>query len=454
MGGRYCFVDVGLGTALVCVILSHGFALGCASSSERGGIYALRGDTESNIRRLGIANVRADRATLVLDFFLPVAVRVEARPQSTGPWAEPWVDYSPAGDAGRHFEIELSPLSPRTVYEYRFRMVNGMLVEADPRGTGLSFRTPSTSAPSEDSPAVSACALVISDTQGSSFTEVLGELEALRTDVDFVLSLGDQVAIEAATTPEAQELAYLDYLLGPLSTLTSHVPLMATVGNHDVGNWYPEVGRAQALSIYAQHLVLPENGPSTAPPESVYSFDWEALHVAVLDSTGPGATPGLTFVDENQLAWLSDDLAAAQGRWRIVALHHMVQGWETADTPAPVEWFHVENYERVHEAFVAAGVDLVLGGHRHSYNVFVRDGVRYVTFPTASRDQVLFGRYGAANWHNRGGEEGTLDRAVSGVFGYATLCGDETALTLDLTAYDARFSGRAPVPTAPVVFTR
>jgi len=454
VGERGSYVEVGVGIVFACLIVGQGFALGCASSTERGGIYAFRGDTESNIRRVGIANVRADRATLALDFFLEGMVRVEARPEATGPRPEPWVEYSPAGGDRRHFEIDLSPLSPRTLYEYRFRIANGMLVDADPRGRPLSFYTPATEAPTEDSPAVSACALVVCDTQGGYFGEVLGELDALSTDVDFVLSLGDQVVIESAATDEAQESVYLDYLLGPLSALTSHVPLMTTVGNHDVGNGSPEMSRVQALGIYGKHLVLPENGPSTAAPESVYSFDWEALHVAVLDSTAPGPTPGFGFVDESQLAWLADDMARAEGRWRVAAMHHMVQGWDTVDTPAPAEWFHVENYERVHEAFVAAGVDIVLGGHRHSYNVFVRDGVHYVTFPTASRGQVLFGRYGAANWHNRGGDEGTLDRAVSEVFGYATLCGDETALTLDLSAYDARRGGLSPVAVEPMVFTR
>jgi len=418
------------------------------------GCYEVVGPSDIGhvMRRVGIADVHADRATLVFDLFSSATAVVETRPRATGATPEPWIDHVGGGGASTHHEIELSPLSPRTTYEYRIQLGGGLMFEVDELDEVLDFRTPSV--PDSTETPVAACALVISDTQGSGFDEVLGELEALRTDVDFVLSLGDQVGIEGASTPEAEEAMYLDYLLGPLSALTAHAPLLTVVGNHDAANASLMMTRDVALDLYTRHLVLPHDGPPEALPETVYSFDWEAFHIAVLDSTGPSAMRERGTLNEGQLAWMAGDMAAVEDRWRVVALHHMVHGWDTVDVPPLADWFHVDNFDRAHEAFLAAGVDLVLNGHRHSYNVFVLDGIHYVTFPTLARDEVLFDREGAANWQNRGGEAGTLDRAVSDVFGFATICGDATALTMQITLYDALRFELSSVAADAVVFTR
>jgi predicted phosphodiesterase len=369
------------------------------------------------IRRIGLANVHETGGTLVVDLEEPASLDVETR----GPGGE-W-ESRPESRSGAHHEVDLGPLEPDARTAYRIEGAEGTVT------------TPGASR--------EACALVVADPQGGEIASVLPDLTLTAEAADLVLSLGDHVGL-AGDPVGNSEAAYLDYLLGPLSEVTARIPLYAAFGNHDAANTQDPEIREAAVDAYAEYMVLPE-GEVGARPELVYSFDWGPLHVAVLDSVDHDLGRANGIVTAETLDWLARDMAGTDRPWKVVALHHMIHGWEADPTEAQADWFHVANADEAHAAFVRAGVSLVLSGHRHAYDVYAKDGILYLTFPPLSPEMLLGDRYGPPNWTNVGGSAGTIPHAFGEVFGWGMLCATADAIDVDVTAFEVG-EGGLPVP--------
>lgn len=76
-------------------------------------------------------------------------------------------------------------------------------------------------------------------------------------------------------------------------------------------------------------------------------------------------------IGDRQTAWLERRLEASTARWKIAAFHHPPYscGYHAGNATVAERW--VPLFERY-------GVDLVLSGHEHSYQRFVRRGIAYV----------------------------------------------------------------------------
>jgi len=98
----------------------------------------------------------------------------------------------------------------------------------------------------------------------------------------------------------------------------------------------------------------------------------------------------------------------------------------------------------VHAALRAAGVNLVLSGHRHAAICYVLDGIRYVVAPTLSREKILPLRPGRPDWTPVGGEPGTFPRGYGDVFGYGVLHATPDRLDIEPVTYAADKSGLVP----------
>lgn len=133
-----------------------------------------------------------------------------------------------------------------------------------------------------------------------------------------------------------------------------------TIGNHDT---------AQATTVsptlpYFQMFSLPtggECGGLASGTEKYYSFDYGPIHFICLDSQTSTKTPGSPM-----LLWLTNDLHSTTQPWLIAFWHHPTytkRGGHDSDTET--ECMQMRQY--VNPMLEAAGVDLVLMGHSHSY---------------------------------------------------------------------------------------
>ncbi len=195
-----------------------------------------------------------------------------------------------------------------------------------------SFRT----APASDRPFTFA---VIGDSGTASREQyaVADRLAAL--DPQFVLHTGDVVY------PNGAAGDYDRKFFQPYQELLRRTPMFLTLGNHDYvsGNGQP----------YLDAFYLPHNNPANT--ERYYSFEWGNAHFTALDfNTGP---------DQEQIAWLKNDLASTDKPWKFVFYHqaiyssgpHGYESWVSTkrDLLAPI-------FEQNH-------VDVVFNGHDHDY---------------------------------------------------------------------------------------
>jgi hypothetical protein len=244
-------------------------------------------------------------------------------------------------------EVVLPSLSPSTRYYYSVGTTTDIL-ETDVTQSFLTPPTTGTSTPAR--------IWVLGDS-GTASNEAVAVRNAYytftgTTPTNLMLMLGDN-AYEEGTDADYQTAVFDMYEI-----LRSSV-LWPTIGNHDT---------AQATTVpptlpYFKIFSLPTNGEAGGVPsgtEKYYSFDYGNVHFICLDSmtsnrssTGP------------MLTWLRNDLEATTQQWTIAFWHHPPYSKGSHDSDFDIELKEMrQNALPILEDY---GVDLVLGGHSHSY---------------------------------------------------------------------------------------
>jgi hypothetical protein len=230
-----------------------------------------------------------------------------------------------AADARRIRTFDLPDLKADTVYRYRVTVTDGAERVATPVFT---FRT----APPPGAPVVFAA---ISDTEARPHVNAHVGTLVWRETPQFVINAGDLT--DGGKLPHRAEWTH-EYLAA-LAPLMARVPVLPVMGNgEDDIVWYDRY-----------HA-------NDGPEPSYYAWRWGDVEVFTLDSNldvRDRTDPGFRT---RQTAWLRGALASSTARWKVVTFHH-----------PPLS----EQYAKVTADFMplleAAGVDLVLVGHHHSY---------------------------------------------------------------------------------------
>ncbi len=173
----------------------------------------------------------------------------------------------------------------------------------------------------------------------------------------FVIGIGDTIQGLDDATAEA-EWRQVDALLQPFR---AHALYLAP-GNHDV--WSDESAR-----LFQKYTKRPLH----------YSFDYEQLHVTVLDNSRSDQLP------PQELAFLETDLKAHAAQPVKMIFSHR-PSWlldaATQNTNAPF-----------HQLAKRYGVQYVIAGHIHQMMRFEVDGVTYVSMASSGGHLRLSGAY-------------------------------------------------------------
>jgi hypothetical protein len=174
---------------------------------------------------------------------------------------------------------------------------------------------------------------------------------------DLWLMLGDNAY------PSGTDADYQAGLFEIFPALLRSAALWPALGNHET---YSTVS-GTAIHPYFNLFTLPVGGEAGGVPsgtEAYYSFTYGNIHFVCLDSCESDRTPGGPM-----LSWLKADLAAAHSRWLIAYFHHppYSKGAHDSDNPANEGFKQIEMRQNALPLLEAAGVDLVLAGHSHSY---------------------------------------------------------------------------------------
>ena len=282
-------------------------------------------------------------SSVIVAFDLDQAAEAEVRLAAAG-----GDELSELSSSDSHHEVGFSDLQPHTRYEYAIYVGDQALVE------GYELRTAA-------EPGTAFSFLVYGDSR-SGHDEHAAVTEAMDLeDADFALHTGDLVS-------DGEEAEQWDTFFAIEQPLMERIPLFPTVGNHDEYD-----GDAQ---LFREAFALPEG-------ELYYSFDWGSAHFIVLDSHASTVLlceldDSLVYdcFDEEQLAWLEQDLATACTRQQtdliFVAVHAGPYSSKSSRTGSG-------QMRALLPMFEAYGVTAILSGHDHYYERGESDnGIPYV----------------------------------------------------------------------------
>jgi tartrate-resistant acid phosphatase type 5 len=171
---------------------------------------------------------------------------------------------------------------------------------------------------------------------------------------DFIITTGDN-----------------NYPLGQASTIDNRIgqffhdyifPYKGEYGKGaDINRFFPTLGNHDWMSESAQpyfdYFTLPGN-------ERYYDFTWGPIHLFAIDSDS--SEPDGVGSSSKQANWLREKLAASSETWKIVYMH---QPPYSSGLHGSVEW--------ARWPYRIWGASAVLGGHDHTYERLLIDGLPY-----------------------------------------------------------------------------
>lgn len=273
-----------------------------------------------------------------------------------------------------YHHLTLTGLSPDTEYSYR-------VLTGDAVTEKYSFRT-------ANPEAFEFTFVSMADNRGKSAEEDVRSLTpafrrivglAGEEEASFILHAGD--LFYGSDDLEVYRLLY-DSFKSTTDALASGTPILVSPGNHEM--W--EIEGGDPLDLFNQELAQP---PTVLEkyPGTCYSWDWGRSHFACLDTSfyDPGLNDPSTFnvryyPDEEELAWLDDDLRTARqkGAHHLFVFSHspaFLPSWYTPDAHThymgddPVQrdrfWALLEKY----------GVLAYITAHLHTSDVQEVNGV-------------------------------------------------------------------------------
>ena len=203
---------------------------------------------------------------------------------------------------------------------------------------------------------------------------MITEIGENKKDIDLWLMLGDN-AYGKGTDMEYQERVFDMY-----PSFLRNFPLWPTLGNHDGAS----ADSSSQTGPYYDIFVLPkaaEAGGLPSGTEAYYSFDYANIHFICLDSHESPRK-----VSDPMLQWTMQDAAATNQDWIIAFWHHppYSHGSHNSDLESKL----IDMRENALPILEAAGVDIILCGHSHSFERSFFVSGAYNT-PTTSSGHIL-----------------------------------------------------------------
>ncbi len=291
-----------------------------------------------------VGRVSASSATIAWRTGAPEVGRVELGLDAT------YGDTASEVSATTEHRVVLEGLGADTTHHYRIAVAGGgdpealadHTVHTAPRDSGEHFRFAVVGDSGSGSPEESAIVELIDAAQP-----------------ELVLHTGD-IAYGAGTNAQVEAR-----FLAPYEPLLDHVPVYASLGNHDAAT----DGGAPLLAA----TVLPTNDVDGS--SHFYSYDWGGVHFVALDSN-QSLAPGSA-----QLAWLDADLAASSADWRVLFFHHPPYSSSKHGSNEALRAALTPVLDRHH-------VDLVFNGHDHDYERTLPMASGAVADPSLGPDYV------------------------------------------------------------------
>ncbi len=239
-------------------------------------------------------------------------------------------------------ELELTGLSADTAYRYAVGTTTTVLAGDDADHVFTTHPAPGTVQPLRiwalgDSGTANAAARSVRD----AYVGFNGAPTA-----DVLLMLGDNAY------PDGTDSQYQGAVFDTYRDVLRRTVVWPTRGNHE-----------NDPATYFGSFSMPTGGAAGGVPsftEAYYSFDYANVHFVCLDSDQSDRTQGGPM-----WLWCEDDLSTTQQEWIVVFWHHppYSKGSHDSDTESNLMEMRANFLPLLDDH----GVDVVLGGHSHSY---------------------------------------------------------------------------------------
>ncbi|MBQ8503358.1 MAG: metallophosphoesterase [Clostridia bacterium] len=162
-------------------------------------------------------------------------------------------------------------------------------------------------------------------------------------DADFIINTGDLV-------DHGDNMKQWAWMFNTASSELMNTFMMPASGNHE----------GKGTNALANYFVLPNAPEQDITGGVYYSFDYNNIHVAVLNSENLNDSEGLS---DDQISWLKADMAASEAEWKFVVIHKAVysQGSHYKDDDV------CAIREQLSVLMPELDVDMVFQGHDHVY---------------------------------------------------------------------------------------
>lgn len=202
----------------------------------------------------------------------------------------------------------------------------------------------------------------MSDTQdetywGTYWNAAFKSAYTLYPDGAFTLNTGD------ITNNGGKEIQWTN-MFSNTAEYTQNNVVMPVSGNHD---YWGDITR-QFHCVYSHfNIDLNRDWNQDAYFGIYYSFDYGDVHFTVLNTGDTIATDNWDLTEE-QVEWLTKDLAATNKKWKIVALHNPLYSPGKYGSDTTFNRVALALRKQLNPIFAEYGVDLVLNGHDHVYS--------------------------------------------------------------------------------------
>lgn len=301
----------------------------------------------------------------------------------------------------------LNELKENTEYEYRVGSGNKRSDAVTfSTGNGGNFR-----------------AIIFPDSQSSDYRDwdkIAKYAWEHNKDASFFINMGDLV-------DNGQDDSQWNAWFGAVEPMIQKIPVAPILGNHEM---YSLDWKMAPPDAYLNHFSLPDNGTNDYKGR-FYSYEVNDVHFTVIDTQFQEAKDFLPNLQEDEVAWLRNDLATAKTKWKVILLHRDVLAYGSVrlNREAGIS----ETGQIFMPIFDEFNVDLVFSAHLHTYRNrgHIQDFVRNEAGPA----YILTGVAGNVRYSNLWREH-PLDIAIAPqpeTDNFITMDKDNTSLTI--TAY-------------------
>lgn len=143
-------------------------------------------------------------------------------------------------------------------------------------------------------------------------------VQQLRDKVDFIMNGGDSIMDALEADKEKTKIQW--DLYKSLLKKENSLPVYHAIGNHDIWGWFLKQDKPVQDPLYGKGWVVETLGMK----KRFYSFSKDYWHFIVLDSTQLNPAGGyIGKLDEEQLAWLTEELADVSPDKHICIVSHI-----------------------------------------------------------------------------------------------------------------------------------